>query len=117
MSSSNCLRWHPSGGAAKALIASGAVRVDGSVETASGARLRMGNTVRVANEEVLVTMPAGAAAGPSQGGAANDMELRSSEPTSPPALGRRQGFAEHRSALPKPAGHAEPAVGPGPGGR
>jgi hypothetical protein len=36
---------------------------------------------------------------------------------SPPALGRRQGFAEHGSALPQPAGYAEPAVGSGLGGR
>ncbi len=81
----------PSGGAAKALIASGEVHVDGAVETRIRRKLRAGNTVRVANEEVLVTMPAGAVAGPSQGGAAKDTKLHSSEPSSPPALGRGPG--------------------------
>jgi ribosome-associated protein len=77
----------PSGGAAKTLIASGAVSVDGVAETRVRRKLRDGNTVRIADEEVLVTMPAGAAVAPSQGGAAIDTELRSSEPASPPALG------------------------------
>ena len=44
------------------------------------------------------------------------LEPRSGEPKSPPSSGRRQGFAEHDSALPRPAGHAGPAVGPGAGG-
>ena len=39
------------------------------------------------------------------------------EPQSPPSLGRRQGFEEHGSSLPQPAGCAKPAVGQGAGGR
>ena len=38
------------------------------------------------------------------------------ELTSPPSSGQRQGFAEHASAQPQPAGYAEPAVGRGAGG-
>ena len=44
----------PSGGSAKSLITSGAVNVDGVVETRIRRKLRMGNTVRIADEEVLV---------------------------------------------------------------
>ncbi|MFH1870982.1 MAG: FAD:protein FMN transferase [Pseudomonadota bacterium] len=42
-------------------------------------------------------------------------EPRSGEPKSPP-LGRRQGFAEHCSALPQPTGCVKPVVGRGAGG-
>lgn len=45
----------PSGGAAKALIAGGAVSVDGVVETRVRRKLRDGSRVRVADEDVLVT--------------------------------------------------------------
>lgn len=48
----------PSGGAAKALIAEGAVSVDGDVETRTRRKLRCGNSVRVADEEVLITATA-----------------------------------------------------------
>ncbi len=44
----------PSGGSAKSLITSGAVSVDGVAETRIRRKLRTGNTVRVADEEVLV---------------------------------------------------------------
>lgn len=43
-----------SGGAAKALIASGDVRVDGVVETRIRRKLRAGNVVSAAGTEVLV---------------------------------------------------------------
>lgn len=45
----------PSGGAAKAMVTEGAVTVDGEVETRTRRKLRSGNRVRVADEEVLVT--------------------------------------------------------------
>jgi ribosome-associated protein len=45
----------PSGGAAKAMIAEGAVRVDGETETRVRRKLRPGQSVRVADEEILVT--------------------------------------------------------------
>ncbi len=45
----------PSGGSAKSLIASGAVSVDGIAETRIRRKLRDGNTVRLADKEVLVT--------------------------------------------------------------
>jgi ribosome-associated protein len=48
----------PSGGAAKALIAEGAVTVDGAIETRTRRKLRCGNSVRVADEEVLITATA-----------------------------------------------------------
>jgi ribosome-associated protein len=44
----------PSGGAAKALIAEGAVSVDGEVETRTRRKLRCGNSVRVADEEIRI---------------------------------------------------------------
>jgi ribosome-associated protein len=44
----------PSGGAAKALIAEGAVAVDGEVETRIRRKLRAGAVVRFADEEVRV---------------------------------------------------------------
>jgi ribosome-associated protein len=77
----------PSGGAAKTLIASGAVSVDGVAETRVRRKLRNGNAVRIADEEVLVTAAESAAAGPSQGGAIKNTELLRSEPPTPPASG------------------------------
>lgn len=47
----------PSGGAAKALIAEGAVSVDGEVETRTRRKLRCGNSVRVADEEIRIDAP------------------------------------------------------------
>jgi ribosome-associated protein len=44
----------PSGGAAKALVGSGAVRVDGEVETRKTRKLRAGQVVRVADEEIRI---------------------------------------------------------------
>jgi ribosome-associated protein len=44
----------PSGGAAKALIAEGAVTVDGAIETRIRRKLRPGQTVRLADEEVRI---------------------------------------------------------------
>ena len=49
----------PSGGAAKALIASGAVQVDGAVETRIRRKLRAGNVVSVAGAEVLIVAAEG----------------------------------------------------------
>ena len=42
----------PSGGAAKALIAEGAVTVEGEIETRTRRKLRPGQTVRLADEEI-----------------------------------------------------------------
>lgn len=42
----------PSGGAAKAMIAAGEVRVDGVVETRKGCKLRANQVVTVAGDEV-----------------------------------------------------------------
>ena len=44
----------PSGGAAKALIAAGAVTVDGETETRVRRKLRAGNSVRVADQEIRI---------------------------------------------------------------
>ena len=44
----------PSGGAAKALIAEGTVTVDGEVETRIRRKLRPGQVVRFADEEIRV---------------------------------------------------------------
>jgi ribosome-associated protein len=44
----------PSGGAAKALIVTGAVTVDGEAETRIRRKLRAGQVVRVADEEVRI---------------------------------------------------------------
>ncbi|MDP2134550.1 MAG: RNA-binding S4 domain-containing protein [Sulfuritalea sp.] len=44
----------PSGGAAKALIAEGAVTVDGAVETRVRRKLRDGNVVRLAQHEIRI---------------------------------------------------------------
>ncbi|MDP1526187.1 MAG: RNA-binding S4 domain-containing protein [Rhodocyclaceae bacterium] len=43
-----------SGGAAKIMIAAGEVRVDGQVETRKACKIRGGQVVRVADEEVQV---------------------------------------------------------------
>jgi len=42
----------PSGGAAKALVADGAVRVDGEIETRTRRKLRAGQTVRLADDKI-----------------------------------------------------------------
>lgn len=44
----------PSGGGAKALIAAGEVRVDGQVETRIRRKLRPGQTVSVADDEIRI---------------------------------------------------------------
>lgn len=44
----------PSGGAAKALVAGGAVIVDGEVETRIRRKLRPGQVVRLAGEEIHI---------------------------------------------------------------
>ena len=44
----------PSGGAAKALIAEGSVSVDGEIETRIRRKLRPGQVVRFADEEIRV---------------------------------------------------------------
>jgi len=44
----------PSGGAAKALVVSGAVQVDGQVELRRGAKLRAGQTVAVGAEHIVI---------------------------------------------------------------
>jgi ribosome-associated protein len=44
----------PSGGAAKALVADGAVAVDGEIETRTRRKLRPGQTVRLADEEIHI---------------------------------------------------------------
>ncbi len=44
----------PSGGAAKALVAEGVVAVDGEIETRIRRKLRAGNMVRVADEEIRI---------------------------------------------------------------
>ncbi|MDP2793810.1 MAG: RNA-binding S4 domain-containing protein [Sulfurisoma sp.] len=43
-----------SGGAAKALVAEGRVRVDGEVETRKTRKLRVGNVIRIGDEEIHV---------------------------------------------------------------
>ena len=44
----------PSGGAAKALIAAGGVRVDGAIETRKACKIRGGQVLRVGEEEIRV---------------------------------------------------------------
>jgi len=44
----------PSGGAAKAMIAAGAVSVDGQTETRKACKIRVGQVVRVGEDEVRV---------------------------------------------------------------
>ena len=46
----------PSGGAAKALITGGAVNVDGEVETRIRCKLRAGQRVRLADEEIYIVV-------------------------------------------------------------
>ena len=48
----------PSGGAAKALIAEGAVTVDGEIETRIRRKLRPGQVVRFADEEIRIVAAA-----------------------------------------------------------
>ena len=43
-----------SGGAAKAMVAEGLVRVDGHVETRKACKIRAGQVVRVGDEEIRV---------------------------------------------------------------
>lgn len=47
----------PSGGAAKAMVADGAVAVDGQIETRTRRKLRPGQTVRLADEEIRIVAP------------------------------------------------------------
>jgi ribosome-associated protein len=47
----------PSGGAAKALVASGGVTVDGSVETRKTCKIRSGQAIRVADVRIRVLGP------------------------------------------------------------
>jgi len=47
-----------SGGAGKALVASGAVTVDGSVELRKTCKIRAGQVVRIDDVEIRVTAPA-----------------------------------------------------------
>jgi ribosome-associated protein len=46
----------PSGGAAKAMVAEGAVMVDGEIETRTRRKLRPGQSVRVADEEIRIAV-------------------------------------------------------------
>lgn len=46
-----------SGGAGKALVASGEVRVDGAVELRKTAKIRAGQTVRVGQAQIRVLAP------------------------------------------------------------
>jgi ribosome-associated protein len=46
-----------SGGAGKALVASGQVRVDGATELRKTAKIRAGQTVRVGSAEIRVLAP------------------------------------------------------------
>jgi ribosome-associated protein len=48
----------PSGGAAKALVANGAVAVDGEIETRIRRKLRPGQVVRFADEEIRIAAAA-----------------------------------------------------------
>jgi ribosome-associated protein len=47
----------PSGGAAKAMIASGTVLVDGAVETRIRRKLRAGQTVRIGEQRIGIAAP------------------------------------------------------------
>jgi ribosome-associated protein len=44
----------PSGGAAKAMIAEGGVSVDGEIETRKTRKLRVGQVVRLGDEEIRI---------------------------------------------------------------
>ncbi|MRR51648.1 MAG: RNA-binding S4 domain-containing protein [Rhodocyclaceae bacterium] len=46
-----------SGGAAKGLVSEGLVRVDGAVETRVRCKLRVGQVVRLGDEEIRVVSP------------------------------------------------------------
>jgi ribosome-associated protein len=46
-----------SGGAGKALVASGMVRVDGAVELRKTCKVRAGQVVRVGDTEIRIAMP------------------------------------------------------------
>lgn len=46
----------PSGGAAKAMVADGAVTVDGEIEIRTRRKLRPGQTVRLADEEIRIVV-------------------------------------------------------------
>jgi ribosome-associated protein len=48
------LGWAPSGGAAKAMIAEAKVSVDSLIETRKGRKLRVGNVVRVGDDEIAI---------------------------------------------------------------
>jgi ribosome-associated protein len=48
----------PSGGAAKAMVAEGLVTVDGAVETRKARKLRVGQVVRLADEEIRIVAAA-----------------------------------------------------------
>jgi len=48
------LGFAPSGGAAKAMVAEGLVTVDGEVEMRKTRKLRVGQVVRVADEEISI---------------------------------------------------------------
>ena len=50
----------PSGGAAKAMIADGAVAVDGAIETRIRRKLRAGQVVRLADDEIRIVADAAA---------------------------------------------------------
>lgn len=44
----------PSGGAAKAMVAAGQVSVDGDLETRKARKLRIGQVIRVADDEIHI---------------------------------------------------------------
>jgi ribosome-associated protein len=50
--------WADSGGNAKALIAEGAVQVNGEVETRRGRKLRAGDRVQLGDRQLQITGPA-----------------------------------------------------------
>ena len=60
----------PSGGAAKGLVAAGQVSVDGKVETRKACKIRLGQTVRLGDEEIrivaAVSGPDAATVGPDE---------------------------------------------------
>lgn len=53
----------PSGGAAKTMIASGTVMVDGAVETRIRRKLRAGQTVRIGEQRIGIAAAGAVAAG------------------------------------------------------
>lgn len=76
----------PSGGAAKTMVAEGAVTVDGEIETRTRRKLRAGQRVCVADEEIRID-----AAGPSQGDTAQNVEPRQRRTAVTPAPGEGAG--------------------------